>query len=332
MNASEKPIDRHRDSAISMDIGQSDEGGITGTVKFFDRLLIVKEGAIYEMLLADKIDPERKNISIPNAQKRILTRGSKCKIVSKTLLIADYLFKPKFMPDGFDYDTAMENTLNITKLLIEMEESCRILEKEETDIINNLNIIPVRSGYIIPSIIDLEPRCKSYLQRADHAIVALFNIVRIFYGNKITHADSFLEKINNQNNRNVQFIGFLTGATPFFRLIRHARNAVEHPKPTERIVIDDFSINPGGKLRNPSITIFHPASPIDQISIIDFMDEITKTISEAFEMVLVHMCAEHAKFGAFPIAIVDNRDIETGRNNLAFSYAAEIDGKWIPMG
>jgi hypothetical protein len=41
-----------------------------------DRLLVVKEKGIYEIKPADKIDPDRKNIQVPNTAQRVLPYGS----------------------------------------------------------------------------------------------------------------------------------------------------------------------------------------------------------------------------------------------------------------
>ncbi|MFA7301936.1 MAG: hypothetical protein WC069_06520, partial [Candidatus Shapirobacteria bacterium] len=91
--ASGRDIDQIRNSAMSMKVGAPDDGKITEMVSLGDRMLVVMERAIHVMQLADSIDPGRTNISIPNTQQRLLSRGADDPIVAKTLLTAQVLFK-----------------------------------------------------------------------------------------------------------------------------------------------------------------------------------------------------------------------------------------------
>lgn len=56
-----RPVDCLRDGAGSLEVKiPDDNSAITGMITFGDRLLSVKEKGIYEIKLADQIDPERK--------------------------------------------------------------------------------------------------------------------------------------------------------------------------------------------------------------------------------------------------------------------------------
>jgi len=59
-----KPIDQIRESGGYFEVGTDAEGAIVEMFTIDDQLLIVKEGAIYEVMMADDIDPERTNISL----------------------------------------------------------------------------------------------------------------------------------------------------------------------------------------------------------------------------------------------------------------------------
>jgi hypothetical protein len=56
-----RPIDRHRDSGKSMEVGTPEEGAITEMISLRNTLFIVKKRAIYTVKLADQIDPARSN-------------------------------------------------------------------------------------------------------------------------------------------------------------------------------------------------------------------------------------------------------------------------------
>jgi hypothetical protein len=96
-----RPIDRLRESALSMEVGEPD-GPITGFVKIDDRLHIVTIRAIYRIMLADEIDPGRTNPNVPNAQQKVLDHGSESEMVGKTLLTAKQLFDSGVLSQEFD--------------------------------------------------------------------------------------------------------------------------------------------------------------------------------------------------------------------------------------
>lgn len=89
-----RPIDRIRDSGGHADIGTLEDGAIIEMKNIGGRLLIIKERAIYEMVMADTIDPERTNINLPTTiHKLIIDKGTESETVSRTLLTAMTLFR-----------------------------------------------------------------------------------------------------------------------------------------------------------------------------------------------------------------------------------------------
>ena len=72
-----RPIDKLRDGAGSFDINTPDDDSpITGMISLGERFLVVKGKGIYEIKLADQIDPERTNINAPNTIQKVLSCGS----------------------------------------------------------------------------------------------------------------------------------------------------------------------------------------------------------------------------------------------------------------
>jgi hypothetical protein len=81
-------IDRVRNSALSMQIGSQEDGGVSMMIDMGSALYVVKERAIYVIQLADHVDPERTNVSVPNTPQRILSMGSHDPMVKPILLCA----------------------------------------------------------------------------------------------------------------------------------------------------------------------------------------------------------------------------------------------------
>ena len=68
-----RPIDKLRDGAVSIEIRTpGDDSAISEMISTGDRLLVVKGKGIYEIKLADQVDPERTNISAPNTIQKVL--------------------------------------------------------------------------------------------------------------------------------------------------------------------------------------------------------------------------------------------------------------------
>src|SRR5690349_18669276 len=87
------PIDELRDAAFSLRVGFDEDGRFVDFYKIGDeRMLWVKSNAIYEIMLADQIDPGRTNPSIPHAQQRLLDVGAEDEMVQRILLTAKVLF------------------------------------------------------------------------------------------------------------------------------------------------------------------------------------------------------------------------------------------------
>ena len=72
-----RPIDKLRNGAGSFDLSTPDDDSeIKEMIKIGGRLLVVKGKGIYEIKLADEVDPERTNISTPNIIQRVFPFGS----------------------------------------------------------------------------------------------------------------------------------------------------------------------------------------------------------------------------------------------------------------
>jgi len=95
-----RPIDYMRESGGSFTIKSQDDGTpISELLTLNDGLLLLTQKAIYEVKLADQIDPKRENPNIPPiVQRRILDIGTDSELVGRVLLTARKLFRKEFLP------------------------------------------------------------------------------------------------------------------------------------------------------------------------------------------------------------------------------------------
>lgn len=315
-----------------MEVGSPDEGPVSGFVKFGDRLLIVKASAVYEIKMADTIDPERTNAAIPNSQQRVLSIGSDSSLLGCTVLTADTLFRPEYLPDWFNRDAAMATTLLAARELIAMSDEYVRLKGEVEHILANIGGAPLKQGFSIPAIVDLEPRYKTFLQRAHHFVKAAMDIARLFFGAKITHPDSLLTFAVQEYGEEDPFRRFLEEAVPTLRLIWHMRNAVEHAKADERVVLTNFALKSDGTLELPTVELIHPKTAQPSVFAVDSLSQIVEVIPIIFEILVAYLCERHLVSGHFQVSLVELPAERRHQTNVRFSYAMKIGGQWAPVG
>ena len=185
-----RPIDIQRDSAGHLDVGTpDDESAITDVFSIGGSLYVIKEKGIYQVKLADEIDPKRTNPKVPNTHQRILAYGSDNEIVGHIFLTAKHLFDPAYLGRSFDHERALALTFDALKDLLAMHEILMSIEEAEARAKASYSASRGKGGALgLPSVGDLTPQGKSYIQKAHHALKALLAIVKVFYGTNAASA------------------------------------------------------------------------------------------------------------------------------------------------
>ncbi len=161
-----RPIDRIRNSALSMEIGEPGESNsISEMFKISDKLHVVTGSAIYQIKFADEIDPDRTNIAVPNTQQKVIHYGSNSSFVGNTLLTAQQLFgegSPHF-EIGRD---AIQLSFEHLKDLVAMLDIAQAFA--ERDNIIELQIIEMKTlnlSLLLPSTPNLKGRARNLFKR-----------------------------------------------------------------------------------------------------------------------------------------------------------------------
>ena len=109
-----REIDRIRESAGLMSINVSgDDSEITGMLTLGDSLLVVKRKGIYQIKMADQIDPKRTNPNVPNTVQRFAAFGSDEEFIGKILLTAHGLFEKGHLSPKIDANAVMGHAAEI---------------------------------------------------------------------------------------------------------------------------------------------------------------------------------------------------------------------------
>jgi len=321
-----RPIDRKRDASVQMDIGTpDDQSAVTGIFPIGDDLYVVKERGIYEVKLADRIDPNRTNIAIPNTQQRVLNYGSDASVVGRTLLTAKELFNPTYLPKNLDLAEALRLCFETLRDLAAMLDVAGALEQDQLVATRAVRHNVQKGGAVaLPSVGSIGARCKDFVQKSDHSLQSVLGMVRIFYGKDAGRQwfEGFTKLVSKRYGESDPFSQFLIGVVPFLKFIRNARNCVEHPKDSQRIVTRDFFPQADGTILPPTIEIIHPHTPMHATPVSDFMSRVQENLVAIVEQTIVFICSKHVRppMAAFPVQIVEWPEENRSQKHVHYSY------------
>lgn len=326
---------RRRDSAFSLKLGDVEQDGeIQEMVSLPDGLYTVSERAIHRTQLADMIDPDLAHPNTPHVNQRFASAGADNPIVSRTLLQAHRLFtEPHF--------DEKKGGLVKAAVLAGMQEILGaedILTKLQADLLAAEKDLPSRhkGAMALPAVGNVDARGKSFVQRSEHALQAIFRLAVIFYGDtrKPGFFDGVAAHVRENFGEDENFIAFADSMAGFAKLIRGLRHSIEHRKPNQKIDFLDYYFE-GGQLHRPTVRITHPDVPFDSLPLDEFMRVIITNLVEAFETLIVYLAASNvAQFGKMPIAVGQHPHFGQGHVIVKYTYLIGMGDppEWHPLG
>jgi hypothetical protein len=328
-----KPPIPERDSGGAFKINNPDDGTpIREMFELGDELLIISEKCTYRIQIADQIDPERNNPSLPhNFQQELFDHGTKSELLCRTLLQARVMFRKEFQ--RIDVERAKQHSLEAVGNLISMDEISQRFAAAENVAIEKAQSGAVDASMTVPGIGNVRTECKSFSQKADHFAIELMNIVRLFYPDMMNrHWEDFKELVTAKYGEVDEFSRLLVQAAPFLKLIRDTRDCLEHG--LEGVKVWDFVPQANGTIAPPSIEVGFRKSTLQRCSISAFMQEVTEALQGYFEMIVVHMCAKNARpFAGMALSVGEVSPEYQSAWRVRFGYGMyDQSGQFIPCG
>lgn len=324
-----RPIDRIRDSGGYADIGTKEDGAIIKSINIGDRLLIIKERSIYEMVMADNIDPKRTNINLPPMiHKLIIDKGTESETVSRTLLTAMNLFKPECILSSIDCNILIGLTIDILSEISILEKEINEYQETENEVsIEYEERINQKVSYKLPSIVNIESKCKTIFQKADHIEQILMDIITNFYPNqgltKQSHFPKFHEILKSKYGETDSFTEFVGKTLYFMRVIREIRNGFDHR--LDNTKVSDFELQIDGNIIAPTIELKHREVKLDRTSLSEFLKITIANILDIVEVTFAYLAGNNIRTDRLPYQV---RQIpEDKRRNKFVKY-----GFWLPFG
>ena len=264
-----RPIDIKRESAASFKIeAQDDDTYIEDMLSLNHRILMFTQKGIYEVTMADRIDPKRENIDLPhNVQKCILKLGTSSEIVGRTILTAKELLKKEFLAKYVVIEKILETTMDILTDLDSMHNEMSRYKESETKEIEDYNSRPKGSSLVI-FLPDFNPK---------GGFEKLIDFSKARYG------------------ENDVFTKHLEAILPFWQGLRNIRDCLEHRGSLKegRLEINNFVMNSNGTIDCPSLAISFRKTEIPKAPVYLLMQEMMIGLVEVYENLLAFLCSKN---------------------------------------
>ncbi len=330
-----RPIDKLRDGAGSLEIlTPDDDSAIVEMISTGERLLVVKGKGIYEVKLADQVDPERTNIATPNMIQRVLPYGADAPWVGAIVLTAHHLLQNSCAPKQVDGAKAFALVLEIAEDIAGAHQLVEAYRNAEDAATNRLDLkIREDRSVVVPAIGNVESRCNEFLQRGDHALRELFRLVQMFYSDVGSGGwESLKKRLDGEPQDIDNFPQFVAEAVPFLQRVRNARNCVEHPRREQQLIVTDFSVDTNNVLLPPMIKIIHPQTPLEKVSVSAFFSQTLQAIVNTVELMIVFLCARHVKsFGGLAVQVIELPPERRRSPHVRYGYGAMLGDQIVPM-
>jgi hypothetical protein len=293
-NIDKDEIAKRRARSGHFEIGDETDGGIKEMRNLNGRLLVIKERAIYEVVFADTIDPERNHSNTPHqVQKKIVALGTESQLASKTLLMSLKLMKPEYIKPEVDVDRALQV---VQEMLVELNQlnterdSFLTAEKSEVNDYENRKVNNL--DYKLPSIPDILTRCKTFFQKADHVLQTISELDALFFTERKLNirakTDTFREMLVNLYGEDDTFVKFIDQVSNFILLLRNIRDCLEHR--LDEISIIDFERQVNNDVLTPTISINFRKSKLDRHPLNDMLQQTTTNLLYIVETSIAMLC------------------------------------------
>lgn len=333
-----RPIDRIRESALSMQIGTPEDGAVSVKIDMGNALYVVKERAIYAVQLADQVDPERTNVAVPNTQQRILSIGTHDPEVARIFLTAYTMFKSKHLGTSFPEHEAWAHAFEYLRDIVAMMEIRSALVKAIEEAVVGFNKVVAKDRSIrLPALGNAEERCDAFAQKMGHAIDTLKSVARLFYPKELSKKwiDSLTLVAAQKHGEHEPLARFMKEKGGNLLFMRELRNMIEHPQVDVYVKVRDFQLLPSLELVAPSVDIVRPGETPIAEPLASFMAQVIEELVSIAEVFFALLCGANAKsFSGFPLAVVElpvNRR-PTWNPHQRISYGILMNGEVHPLG
>ena len=333
-----RPIDRIRESALSMQIGTTEDGASSVMIDMDSALYIVKERAIYAIQMADQVDPERTNAAVPNTQQRLLSIGTHDPEVARIFLTAYTMFKSKRLGTSFPEREAWSHAFEYLRDIVAMTEIRAALVKAIEEAVAGSNKVVTKDRSItLPALDNAKERCDAFAQKIGHAIDTLKAVAHLFYPKELSKKwiDLLTVVAAQKHGDDDPLALFMKEKREYLLFMRDLRNMIEHPKVDTYVKVSDFQLLPSMDLVAPSLDIVRPGKTPIAEPLVSFMAQVIEELVSIAEVFFALLCGANAESSsAFPVTVVELPLSlrPTWNPHQRISYGIVVNGEVHPLG
>lgn len=291
-------------------------------------MLVIKERAIYELTMADKVDPGRTNISLPNMiQKLVINKGSESEIVGKTFLTAKALFRSGFYDPSIDITLLLSLSLDLLMELAVLEREINqylVKEKKESEEYDQRK--KDHLPYKLPSVLELDSHCKTIFQKADHIEQILMEIILVFYPNegltKQSHFPLFHQLLITKYGDEDHLTKLIGEILYFMKVVRAIRNALDHRLDT--VKVKNFELQPDSSIISPTIELNHKEEKMDRISLSTFLPIVMENFLKIAEETIAHLAVKNVRRNLLITKLAEIPENERINKFVKYGFWAEL--------
>jgi hypothetical protein len=292
------PIDIKRTSGY-VDVGYDVDGAIIDMFAVGEKLFVVKSRAIYVVINADAIDPNRTNIGIPAyLPRKTISLGSDSPLVCRTYLTARRLFDSEHLRKEINYKLALVHSFEALQELAELDmEISKYLDAENEEIGKHEALKVTKNRFELPTIPNVYTRCATIFQKAEHVIQVLMEMAGGFYPEakfpKNVQFPTFYEFIKKQYGEDDPFVTYIGKALPAAQLVRDIRNCLDHR--LTYAVVYNFDMQVDSSILAPGISINYRGSDIERTDLSTLLPEINESFVAITEQLILHLSIKNMK-------------------------------------
>lgn len=195
---------------------------------------------------------------------------------------------------------------------------------------------PSPNAFCLPSTPGLDTKIHNILVKADKAKDAVLALYRLRFlpaaavKPKLTELDKAVEAAMQAEP---ELVAAWKETSGYFRLIRNMRNASEHPKENDRVVLSDFKMRPDGKVYPPLIEIEHSETPIGSSPVNDLLQLVRDSMLARAESTLAFIrFAVLLESNPFREWVAVFPEKERRHKHVRYYRAIDLDGTWRILG
>lgn len=264
-------------------------------------MFIIKEKSIWKIQLADNIDPERGNETLPDAMQKFLSYGAKSEIVSRTLVQAELLLKENRFPKQINIEDCLAEALRVTTGIAGL---FNIIDHINGDFSRAREIVVANARkptMPLPNFDGLDKEWSAALNDLDEIRSGIRQLAFMFYPT-IRRNKKWFTDLREALTFEAFDMFDTTNHTEALDAVEHdlgfarwLRNAKIHPKDGQRATLWNYRLLPDGNVAPPSVTIENAKGETKDIDLVNLVTQLSNAMLFSFEMVLLWLCGSNQK-------------------------------------